>query len=125
MNRQLSKINLPLDAKAGFEASLIDKLRKQDSDIIDQINSQVQGVGTPLSSAPTLSPTNAIHHVTGTAAVSNIALPPNFTGDVTLIADDGFSTVTGGNIAAAVSAPAGRAIRFTSDGSMLYPLVSA
>ena len=49
MNRQLSKINLPLDAKAGFEAPLIDKLRKQDSDIIDQINSQVQGVGTPLS----------------------------------------------------------------------------
>ena len=45
MNRQLSKINLPINAKPGFEASLLDSLRKQDNDIISQINSQVQGVG--------------------------------------------------------------------------------
>ena len=92
MNRQLSKINLPINAKPGFEASLLDSLRKQDNDIISQINSQVQGVGAILPSGPAVTPTNAIHHVSGSAPVATIVPSAGFTGDLTLIADAGFTT---------------------------------
>ena len=125
MNRQLAKPNFPNQATPGYEEQLLSELRKHASDVIEQINSQVQGVGKPLVSSRTIVPQQAIHHVTGSTPISYVTLPEGFTGDVTLIADDGFSTLTGGNIATAVSAPAGKALRLTYDGSMLYPLVSA
>lgn len=62
-----------------------------------------------VATAGTVAITSGLVHLTGTATVSNIT-PPSitvsgaaFTGCVRIIADDGFSTATGGNIANAVT----------------------
>ena len=73
-------------------------------------------VGSPLASAATISPVRGIHHVTGTAAISNITIPwDGFSGTLFLIADGAWSLDTAGNINAALTASAGNIIALTFD----------
>lgn len=83
-------------------------------------NGQIaSGIGTALASASVLSPTNPVHHVTGTAVITTIN-PPPWVGPgsyLTLIADGvwGFGA-SGGNIGCTGTAGAtGRALDFVWD----------
>lgn len=93
--------------------------------VIDQVN-QTSSVGkTVLQSQPTLTISNSIHHVSGTAAIATITAPKGNTGYVVLIADGAWTTVTTGNISLAVVATIGRAYPFWFDGATWYPTVVA
>lgn len=48
--------------------------------------------------------------VLGTAVITNISTSPNFSGQIHLISNDGFSTSTAGNINASVTVPAGGSV---------------
>lgn len=79
-------------------------------------------VGTALTSAATISPTEAIHHVTGTANVSTINVPyTGFTGKISFIPDGAFTWDTAGNIALAGTAVVNRLLEFVYDGTSWYP----
>lgn len=80
-----------------------------------QINTQVQGVGAALASAATITPTSAIHHVTGTAAISTITPPSGFSGNIWLIPDGAWTMTTGGNIAIGVTAVVNQVLAMTYD----------
>jgi hypothetical protein len=84
-------------------------------DIRTQVNTQVQGIGPPLPSAATITPTSAIHHVTGAAAIANITVPPGFSGNIWLIPDGTWTMVTGGTIAIGVTAVVNRVLEMTYD----------
>lgn len=86
-----------------------------------QINSQVQGVGSPLTSASELRPTHAIHKVSGTSAISTIHAPSGFTGPLFLIPLDAWTFATGGNIALSGTATAGRLLIMVYDGTVWFP----
>lgn len=124
MNRSLGFLSfphLPKKDRRPFDDHLVDELRQHDHDIIAQLNSQVQSVGAVLKSAATLSLTNPIHHVSGTAAIKNIEAPDGFTGPAWLIPDGAWSTVTGGNIGLASVAVIGRALMVVFDGDTWWP----
>lgn len=76
-------------------------------------------VGTDLASASTITPTNAIHRVTGTTTIVNISVPDVFNdgentgGHITIIPTEIFSWTTAGNIGLAGTAVVGKAIIFT------------
>lgn len=72
-------------------------------------NNGSQGEGSPLPAGATLYPSAFIHHVSGSATVTTIAVPVNFpfAGQLTLIADNGFTIQTGGNIAHSKTLAAG------------------
>lgn len=91
------------------------------SSIIDQVNSQVQSVGLALPSAPTIIPTNPVHHVSGTAAVDTINVPAAFSGPLFLIPDDAWTFVTGGNIGKAATAIPGQAMTVVYDFNLWWP----
>jgi hypothetical protein len=78
-------------------------------------------LGTAIPSASTIAPTASVTHVTGTSSISTITPPyAGFVGSLTLIADGAWTTVTGGNIAAAMTAVAGVQYTFTYDGTLWY-----
>jgi hypothetical protein len=81
------------------------------------------GLSPTVASAATIAPWARVHHVTGTAVISQITLPQFFTGPITLIPDGLWSTATGGNIALATSAVIGRGLvlTFDSDTALWYP----
>lgn len=87
----------------------------------------MNGVGRPIASAPTIAPTNRVHHITGTSVISNIAVissqPSGFAGTFCAIPDGVFTTTTTGNIALASKAAIGRQLCWTYDPSTLkwYP----
>jgi hypothetical protein len=85
------------------------------SQIVNQINTQVQGVGADLASAATIIPTNAIHVVTGTATISTINAPSQFSGPIWLIAGGAWTTNTSGNISLATSPTVGSVVMFVYD----------
>ena len=66
-----------------------------------QLNTQVQGVGTAIQSAGIVTVNSPTHHITGTATVNTINASAHFSGPIHLIADGGFSLGTSGNIALA------------------------
>ncbi len=70
-------------------------------DHVAAFNNGPQGEGAPLVAASMLTPSAFIHHVTGSATVTTIAVPPAFpfAGQLSLIADAGLTLQTGGNIA--------------------------
>lgn len=103
----------------------LDLFRRYLVDVVNVLNSATQGVGAVVASATTLKPTNAIHHVTGTAAIDTIVAPPGFTGPLFLIADDGFSFTTGGNISTAGTVAAGTEAMLIYDGATWYPIVGS
>ena len=77
--------------------------------------------GTAIASATTIAPIAEVTHVTGTAAISTITAPySGFGGCVILIADGAWTTVTGGNIFAAMTATVGTPYRACYDGTTWY-----
>jgi len=87
-----------------------------------------QPVGTALAAASTITPTNPIHHVTGTTQITTITAPANFTvsgmgGCIVFIPDGAWSTGTAGNIALASTATVSRALTmcYDSGSSKWYP----
>lgn len=103
-------------------------LKFVDTQKFGQPGSQLNSVvGPAIASAATIAPTSLIHHVTGTAAIVNITPPtPDFQGDIILIADGIWTWTAAGNIGVlGTTTAAGRAIRFTYDGSKWYPSVVA
>lgn len=63
----------------------------------------------PISSAPSINPTAQFFHITGTATISNITVPPLLVnGCLHIIPDGAFSTNTAGNIALASTAVVNR-----------------
>lgn len=89
------------------------------------IGSQLNNIIGPALASNTvaIAPTARIHHVTGTLAVATITLPyPDFQGEVILIPDGAFTTVTTGNIALAITATVSRPVVCNFDGSKWYPL---
>lgn len=113
---------------ATYERQLREMLDAQFRDILDQINTQVQGVGEDLVAATSIKPTHPMHFVSGSAAISSID-PPNaqvgleddyvterlvssFSGPIVLIPTVGSSwtLTTGGNIALAATSVDARAL---------------
>jgi len=79
-------------------------------------------IGPQITAAATIAPTSLIHHVTGATPIATITPPwGNFKGDLTLIPDSAFTTVTGGNIARATTAVLNVALKMTFDGTSWYP----
>lgn len=79
-------------------------------------------VGPVLASAADVTITHPVHHVSGTAALTNLVPPfPGFVGEITLIPDAAFTTVATGNIGAAITAVVGRPVGMFFDGVKWYP----
>lgn len=78
--------------------------------------------GPVLASASTVQLAAGLEHISGTATITNLLPPtPYFTGCVDLIPDGAWQTATGGNIALATTATAGKALRECYDGQKWYP----
>jgi len=78
-------------------------------------NANTEHVGPGLASATTISPSHPVHHVTGTAAIQTISLPPGMTGPLRIIPDAAFTLGTSGNIAKATTAIVGQVLILTYD----------
>ena len=89
--------------------------------VTEQLNSQVQGVGSVVASATSIALSAAIHHVSGTTAIQTIVVPARFTGPVFLIPDAVWTLITGGNIAKAATAVVSRLMTLIFDGTLWYP----
>ena len=82
------------------------------------------GTGSVLASASVITPTNRVHHVSGTSTVSTITATGMIDGEIlTLVPDAAFATTTGGNIALGTTGVVNRAIRFVWDATTVkwYP----
>lgn len=82
--------------------------------------------GTAIASATTIAPTQDIHLVSGTTAISTITVPANFSGgagQITLVPTGLWTTATGGNIALASTAVVNKALIMTYDSTsaLWYP----
>ena len=121
MNRPLAVPLLPLAGKDAFQNDLIRTLSSFFFDVVNQLNSQVQGVGQTVASADEVFVSASVQHVSGTGTIKTLTAPPGFTGPIWLIADDNWSLVTGGNIGHAAQAEAGKAMTVIYDGSTWYP----
>lgn len=120
-----------LPPKRGYEwakklTAIINKWAPEISDTVST-HGQNKGVTPTVPSAATLTVKAEIMHVTGTAAISQLVIPPNFGGQAQLIADDQWTLVTGGNIAAAASPQVGQTVIVTYDSTtkMWYPSAGA
>lgn len=81
------------------------------------------GVGASLASSATITPTNQIHHVTGTATVSTIATTNVSVGNTLILIPDGlFITDTVGNISLASAAVVNKILVMTWDGTKWNPV---
>ena len=85
-------------------------------------------VGSAIASAATITPTSAIHHITGTVQINTITAPSQFAasgmgGCLRLIPDAAFSTSTTGNIAISSTAVVSRTLELCYDtgSSKWYP----
>jgi hypothetical protein len=74
--------------------------------LLPVLNTQLFNYGPDIASAASITPSAAVHRITGTAAIATINAPVNFAGAFDAIAVDGFTTVTTGNILLAVAVPA-------------------
>lgn len=103
--------------KDRFSASLLTTVNQ----IVDQANVDVI-IGPLLQSQDSLTVTAKYHHVAGTAAIKHIVVPPTFSGgEVKLIPDAAWTTVTGGNIGATSTAVPGKVITLVYDGVKWWP----
>lgn len=77
------------------------------------------GIGASITSASTITPTNRVHHITGTAAITTIVPPTSqaagFSGIFCAIPDAAFTTTTAGNIALATNAIVNRQLCWSYD----------
>lgn len=121
MNRPLASPLLPLAGKDAFNNDLLRALNPFHIEIVAQLNSQVQGLGSVLPSGDSIYVTSPIHHVSGTNVINTIEAPGGFTGPVWLIADDAWSLGVVGNIAAAKSPTPNSVVMVVYDGSRWFP----
>ena len=96
--------------------------------VSQSINTGISAVGPNLVAASTIIFTSPIHHITGSAAISTVQVPPNFAGGpVYLINDGSWSLITGGNIARAVTPASHQCICLVYDAKktveLFYPTV--
>ena len=84
-----------------YFSDLTKALESRINELLTAHNTATQGVGPAITSAPTISVSNAIHPVSGTATVTTITASPGFSGPIYLLAKGAFSLGTGGNIAVA------------------------
>lgn len=81
-----------------------------------------QKVGVTLSSASSITPTAAIHPISGIVAISTINVPyAGWTGQVTLIPTGIWATNLLGNIGLASVAVVGKILILTYDGTKWWP----
>lgn len=85
----------------------------------------MNSVGPVIASATTIAPTYNVFHVSGTAAIVNITIPPGFPngGTFTIIPDGAFTTTNAGNVAIASTGVVGKALTLTYDSGTgkVYP----
>jgi hypothetical protein len=80
-------------------------------------------LGTNIVSASTISTSTSAHKVTGSTTVNTINPPyTGFVGEITLVAVNGFSLGTSGNVASAVTLTAGQRVSLFTDGITWYPM---
>jgi hypothetical protein len=118
------KITADLGDTNGFDAFCV---RNSAFATVGCINTQgilYSQTGGTLASAGTIAPVAGITHITGTAAIATITLPPNFSGTlggcITLIADAAWTTTTAGNIQSAMAAVANTPYQACYGGSKWY-----
>jgi hypothetical protein len=122
VNRPLASPLLPLAGKDAFQNDLLRVLAPFFFEVVNQLNSQVQGVGADLGSGESMYLTAPLHRVTGTATIRQLEAPAGFTGPVWLLAQGAWSlSADGGNIARSVTATPGQAVVVVYDGSRWYP----
>lgn len=85
-------------------------------------------LGPNIASSATVTPTAPLHHVTGTASITTIALPyTGFVGAITFIADGAWTMTTGGtagtDISTVVTAVSGQALDMVYDGTIWNPKI--
>lgn len=85
-------------------------LRTDLTNIHDLLNTGTQGVGDDLPSGTTISPSAAIHVVTGAAAIDTITPPQGFSGPIWLIPAGTWTLTTAGNIALGATAVVNRTL---------------
>lgn len=117
------------DSALGWTGRFFDYVQNYfNSTILPRLNTQMYGVGADIPSANAINFHSLIHRVTGSVNVQTINIPTqsNFAGLLVLIAKDGFSTITGGNISLAVSIPANHCVILTYDPALTtwYPITS-
>lgn len=109
---QLGKDRRPYDLAAKRQ------LRAWSHHVTQRLDRGANVIGSTLPSGPrlVLPDTDAYRHITGTAAIATIVPPTaDFTGPVWFLADGAWTTVTTGNIQAAITATVGRVYGFISD----------
>lgn len=76
-----------------------------------------------IASGATIAPTNSIHHISGTAAISTITVPPQCspTCTISLVPDGAFTTTTGGNISLASTGVVNKVLILVWDGTKWNP----
>jgi len=124
LRRPVALPHLPVFYRRTIEAwqhDLYQVLTAFFNELTANVNGEVQGVGAVLASAAELKPTHAIHHVSGTTAISKITVPLGFTGPLWLIPDGAWTLTTGGNIALASTATPSRLMTVCFDGLLWYP----
>lgn len=125
-----------------FRATVWPYLDRALSDIVEQVNTQSQGVGIPIDATGsniTITPGSAIHVVSGAGSIETIEPPmlqigvesdfvtprqiSAFTGTIVLIPDVGatWTLVATGNIRKASTCVVGQAMHVTFDGELWAP----
>lgn len=92
-----------------YSDRLLNYMNGWQADITTTVNNGLNGYGADIASAATVTVTNMTHQVTGTTTISTIQQPAgqSATGPLVLIAKDGFSIDTAGNVTNALTVPAG------------------
>lgn len=85
--------------------SLVTYLNQTILPLVQVVNTARSTFGVDIASANTIIVTNSQHHVTGTAPIQHIQVPPDFSGGPIYFVPEGtWSLITGGNIALAATA---------------------
>lgn len=111
MFRRLPDPNL-LPWREDNARDFIKALRQYLALVANQLNTQIQDVGPDLASAAVMKPSNAIHYVTGVAAIDTIVAPIGFSGFIRFVVGGAWSTTTADNIAAAIAPVVGTVVVF-------------
>jgi hypothetical protein len=92
----------------------------------EALGALLRAEGAILASGTTITPTNQIHHVSGTSTITTITTPATvITGEsLFLVADGLWAISTAGNVAASVNPAVGQAIHLIWSGTKWYPVKS-
>lgn len=102
-------------------------LQRYFNEISQILNTATSTFGNELAAASTIIITNALHHVTGSAVITTLQVPPNFTGGpIYLVQDGSWTTATGGNIAVASAPTFGQMLPLVYDPftGLFYPVLT-